>query len=48
MFSWWIFYLQETEEESVHGDSVNREAGVGNVIRTKYDEQDGNHVEMNL
>ena len=41
-------YLQEAEEECIDGDSVNREAGVGDVIRAEYDEQDGKNVEMDL
>ena len=42
------FYLQEAEEECIDGYSVNREAGVGDVIRAEYDEQNGKNVEMNL
>ena len=42
------FYLQEAEEECIDGYSVHRKAGVGDVIRAEYDEQNGKNVEMDL
>ena len=42
------FYLQEAEEECIDGYSVNREAGVGDVIRAEYDENNRKNVEMDL
>ena len=41
-------YLQKAEEECVNGDCVDREAGVGDVVRAEDDAEDGDEVEVEL
>ena len=43
-----INYLQKAEEECVNGDCVDREAGVGDVVRTEDDAEDWDEVVVEL